>query len=275
MRSFTRIKRVTDSFDDEARARLVGADHRQFSSGDGDSLSLSYLVHSFLEQDTNGSEDSAIDDSDWDRVDSVDNSPSDSPSLGLALSFNADPYRNLLIAHVSEATEKFAFLRERNASLFRRHVAAFLREKRHDAAVCESFSAAAGSHEFIDVVQPESATTWRYFVDLDFRAQFEIVRPTRRFSTVLDAVPGVFVGGAEELRRTVSTVCDAARRCFRSRGLLIPPWRKNRFMQNKWFGPYRRIANPVQRVTNGVSCRLLEFDDAVLDAGHRHSVRTR
>lgn len=107
-----------------------------------------------------------IDDSDWDRVDSVDDSAysaSDSPSL-----------------------------------------------------VASDYSACR-SHEFIDVVQSSSAT-WRYFVDLDFRAQFEIARFTRRFAEALASVRGLFVRGAEELKRTVSMACDAARRCFRSRG---------------------------------------------------------
>ncbi|XP_020234261.1 uncharacterized protein LOC109814284 [Cajanus cajan] len=276
MLPFTTKKRVTHPFDDEARARLVGADHRSPSSGDSDAdnnLSLSYLVHSFLEQHSNSGEeeDSPIHDSDWDRVDSLDDSPdsvSDSPSPSLAISRNAiaDPYMNTLIAHVSEALERFAFLRERNAALLRQSVAAFLRERRHDAAVCD---ASGGSHEFIDVVHSGEATR-RYFVDLDFRAQVEIARPTRRFAEALAAVPAVFVGRAEELKRSVSIVCDAARRCFKSRGLPVPPWRKNRFMQRKWFGPSRPTANPVQvprALNNGVCCRFVGFDDVVLEGG--------
>ena len=38
-------------------------------------------------------------------------------------------------------------------------------------------------------------------MDLDFCAQFQIVRPTMWFSKVLGSVPGMFVGGAEELKR--------------------------------------------------------------------------
>ncbi|ESW12689.1 hypothetical protein PHAVU_008G134000 [Phaseolus vulgaris] len=276
MPSFPRKKRVTDPFDDQARARLVGADHCNFnsgtqSSGDSDSLSLSYLVHGFLEEDADKCrEDSVFDDSDCDRVDSTEDSGdsmSDSASVAISLSYNADPFRKLLIAHVSEAAEKFSFLRERNPKLFRRNVAAFLRDKRHNAAVCETApDASGGSHEFIDVVQ-SGATMWRYFVDLDFRAQFEIARPTRRFSDVLAVVPGVFVGCAEELKRTVSTLCDALRRSFKNKGLPVPPWRKNGFMQNKWFGPCRRTADPVRMSVNGVSCRLVGFDDTVMEAG--------
>ncbi|CAJ1921210.1 unnamed protein product [Sphenostylis stenocarpa] len=282
MSSFIRKKRVTDLLNDQARARLVGGHYRNLNScdqlsGEGESPSLSYLVHGFLEEDTCVcSEDSVFDDSDCDRVDSVDDSSdsvSDSSSVAISPSITTDPYRNLLIAHVTEGAEKFAFLREQNAILYRRNVAAFLRERRHDAAVCETAGdASGGSHEFIDVVQP-GAATWRYFVDLDFRAQFEVARPTRQFAEVMNTVPGIFVGRAEELKRTVSTLCDALRRCFRSRGLPVPPWRKNRFMQNKWFGPCRRTMDPVRLAVNGVSCKLVGFNDVVLEAGR--VVRTR
>ena len=67
----------------------------------------------------------------------------------------------------------------------------------------------------------------------------------RRFSKALAAIPGVFVGGTEEMKHTVSTTHDAARRCFRSRGLPVLPWRKNRFMQNKWLGPCHRTARDI------------------------------
>ncbi|XP_027335130.1 uncharacterized protein LOC113849424 [Abrus precatorius] len=287
MPSFVPKKRVTDPFDDDARARLVGAHHRQLNYGtpdfgDGDSLSLSYLVHGFLEEETNCSgDDSVANELDWDRVDSVDDCvDSVHDSLRVALANNMDPYRNTLLPHVSEAAEKFAFLRERNVSAFRRSVVAFLRERGHDAAVCatvwdSSSGVAAGSHEFVDVVQ-SGASTRRYIVDLDFRTQFEIARATQRFWAVLSSVPREFVGEAEELKRAVSIVCDAVRKCFSDRGLSVPPWRKNRFMQNKWFGPGRRTANPVLKAVtavNSVNCRLVGFNDARRGSGV--VVRTR
>ncbi|XP_014497528.1 uncharacterized protein LOC106759030 [Vigna radiata var. radiata] len=270
MPTFPRKKRVTDPFDNQARARLIG--HWNFNSTStqcsGDSLSLSNLVHGFLEEDTN-SEDKVFDDSDCDRVDSVkgsDDIASDAARVAISL-YNADSYQNLLIAHVSEAVEKFAILKEQNARLFHQKVAVFLRDRRHNAMVCETTpDTCGGNHEFIDVVQSGS-TTWRYFVDLDFRTQFEIARPTQRFSEVLAAVPCIFVGCAEELKRIVFTVCEALRHCFRNKGLPIPPWRKNLYMQNKWFGPCRRSADPVRMAVNGVSCRLVGFDNTVFETG--------
>jgi uncharacterized protein (TIGR01615 family) len=283
MAIFSTNKRITNLFNDIARAPLVDY------SGDDDSLSLSHLVHSFLEENTNVNDDSVANEFDSDRVDSdsVDES-SALKRLNAVFSNNADNYRNKLREHVSEALENFAFLRERNFSIFRRSVAAFLREKGHDAAVCvtawEAYdgTVTAGSHEFIDVVRKGSAT-WRYLVEIEFRAQFEIAKPTRQFSEILNSVPGVFVGGEIEMKRSVSILCDAAKRCFRSRDVSIPPWRRNRFMQNKWFAPYERTANPVHgkpvRVTavNGVSCRLLGFDDVGMETrrGGAVTVRTR
>ncbi|GAU29584.1 hypothetical protein TSUD_164320 [Trifolium subterraneum] len=281
MSIFSTNKRITNLFNNVARAPLVDY------SGDDDFLSLSHLVHSFLEENTNVNDDSVANEFDSDRVE-VDES-STLKRLNGIFSNNADNYRNKLLEHVYEALENFAFLRERNISIFRRSVAAFLREKGHDAAVCvtswEAYdgTVTAGSHEFIDVIRKGSADTWRYFVEIEFRAQFEIAKPTRQFSEVLRSVPGVFVGGEIEMKRSVSILCDAAKRCFRSREVSIPPWRRNRFMQNKWFAPCERKANSVQgkpvKVTevNGVSCRLLGFDDVVMETrrGGAVTVRTR
>lgn len=289
MAAFSRNKRVSGFFDEEARARLIASDHCNLNSlsDDNESISLSALVHGFLEEHTNSNDDSVANEFERDRVDS-DNDSSMMKRLNAVQSNNADHYRITLLEHVSEAIEFFAFLKERNISNFRQSVAAFLRERGHDAEVCvttwNAYDGAitAGSYEFIDVVQTGFITR-RYFVDLEFRAQFEIARPTRQFSEVLSSVPGVFVGRETELRRTVTILCDAAKRCFMSRELSIPPWRKTRFMKNKWFAPSRRTVNPVHgkpvKVTavNGVSCRLLGFHDVVMETrrGGAVTVRTR
>ncbi|TKY68709.1 hypothetical protein E2542_SST04969 [Spatholobus suberectus] len=285
---FARKKRVTDPFDDEAKARLVGGDHRQLSyvssgsehSGAGDSPCLSELVHDFLE-DNGDPDNSAGNDFDSERVDSVSDCVDSVEDLLMLSASNAsDSYKSLLLAHASEAAETFAFLKERNVSAYRRNVMSFLREKGHNAAICKtrwdsSGGVTAGNYEFIDVVQ-SGQSTWhqRYFVDLDFAGQFEIARPTSEYSEFLSYVPRIFVGTEEELKRTVRVLCGVAKRCFRYRGLTVPPWRKNRYIQNKWFGPYRRTANPVQGGTvptavsalSGAKCRFVGFDDAVSEA---------
>ncbi|KAJ1427905.1 hypothetical protein SESBI_09290 [Sesbania bispinosa] len=264
MAGFARRKRVTDPFDDEAKARLVGGEIRQLSGvssgsehsgdGDGDSPCLSELVHDFLED--NGDEcDSAGNDFDSERVDSISECMDSVEDLLLRLNAansTVDSYKNLLRAHVLEAAEKFAFLRERkNVSVYRRNVMSFLREKGHNAAICKrGGTPPAGS--------PPVTTNLLMWCNLD--------RPRGR--------TGIFVGTAEELKRTVLTLCGVVKRCFKNRGLTMPPWRKNRYMQNKWFGPYRRTTNPVQgnpvssvvTAFGGAKCRLVGFDDAVSEA---------
>ncbi|KAK7287319.1 hypothetical protein RIF29_00555 [Crotalaria pallida] len=308
MAGFVRKKRVTDLFDDEAKARLVdaGVDHRRLmsypSSGsehsgasDGDSSPcLSELVHDFLEDIEDESESSVGNDLDSERVETVsDYIDSVEDLLCLKSHSNVDPYRNLLHAHVSEAVEKYMFLRERNFSVFRRNVMSFLLEKGHNAAICKTRwnssssggGVTAGNHEFIDVVQ-SGTSTWqkRYFVELDFASQFEIARATREYSEVLGYVPGIFVGKGDELKRTVRVMCGVAKKCLRCRGLSVPPWRKRQYMQNKWFAPYRRTANPVQGnsvlavvpAVSGSKCRFVGFDDVVSDSRHGGVfVRTR
>ncbi|XP_058741435.1 uncharacterized protein LOC131613811 [Vicia villosa] len=287
MAVFSGHKGVSGFFDEEARARLIALDHRNQTvySDDNDPISLSALVHGFLEEHTNNKENSVTNEFEADRVDSNNDSLL-LKRLNDVFSNNADHYRIKLLEHVSEAIDLIAFSKERNLSNFRKTVAAFLREKGHDAAVCvttwNAYDGAitAGSYEFIDVVQTGFITR-RYFVDLEFRAQFEIVRPTQRFSEVLSSVPGVFVGGETELRRFITILCDAAKRCFMSRELSIPPWRKTRFMKNKWFASSRRTDNPVHgkpvKVTavNGVSCRLLGFDDVVMETKRGRAVTVR
>ncbi|KAI4354219.1 hypothetical protein L6164_003107 [Bauhinia variegata] len=299
MAGFVRRKRVTGPLGEEVRARLVGAHlHPQLrygSSGSDHSVddplspspSLSELVHGFLEDDDSEKRDSVVgNDVDSERVDSVADCPElVEEILRSTCVSKADPYRKRILDHVSEAVETFSFLRG-EMSVLRRNVMVFLREKGYNAGICKtkwdsSGGVTAGNHEFIDVVEsgPSAWQNKRYFVELDFPAQFEIARPTTNYAEILNSLPKVFVGTAGELKRSVRTMCDVAKRCFRSRGLSVPPWRKNRYMQNKWFSPYRRTTNPVHGntvKTGAANCRLVGFENVVSETGRRGLfVRTR
>ena len=292
MAALLRKKRVTDPLNEEARARLVGAVHfRQLSYGssgsehssdgdgdgeDNDSLCLSELVHDFLEDNERESSSNELES---DRLDPViDYTEMLQDILREIDRDNVDPYKKLLVTHVSEAAVEFAIIRS-NVSVFRRNVMTFLREQGHNAAICKtkwdsSGGVTAGDHEFIDVVQ-SSSSPWqnRYFIELDFPGQFEIARATSQYSEILCLLPEIFVGTADELKRTVRGMCDVVKKCLRSRGLSVPPWRKNRYMQKKWLAPYRRTTNPVQgnpvpvavTAENGANCRLIGFNDVAGD----------
>ncbi|CAB4291167.1 unnamed protein product [Prunus armeniaca] len=291
----TRTKRVTYPLDDKVRARLVGGYSSDLSiydvssgsehSGDGDSPCLSELVHDFLQDDS--SETWLPDnETDSDRVDSVSDAKAmDSILRSAAVSGNEDSFAKLLRSHVSEAVEAFSCLRSGDKSALRRSVMSFLRARGHNAAICKtnwssSGNITAGSYEFIDVVCAQSSSSmWqsRYFVDLDFAAQLEIARPTSQYSRLLQLLPKDFIGSSEDLKRIVRVMSDAVKRSLRSRELSVPPWRKNRYMQNKWFGPYKRTVNPLTEKSfsisstvfapvSGAKCRWVGFDDAVSDS---------
>ncbi|KAL3716144.1 hypothetical protein ACJRO7_007848 [Eucalyptus globulus] len=306
MVGFVRAKRGSDLLDAQARARLVGADLRRLSAdssgsehdGEDDSPCLSELVHGFLEvepDDPAASRSPSDCDSDSDRADSAaDWTDAIECALEQALARNADSYRSLLLSHVSKAIEVFSGLRSNKPAL-RRNVMSYLREIGYNAAICKtkwdsSGGLTAGSYEFIDVVRPEPSAGGcpsRHFVDVDFDGQFAIARPAPEYTRLLQRVPRVFVGRIEDLKRIVRAMCDGARRSLKSRGLSLPPWRKNRYMQNKWVGPFRRTTNSspastfahaaagvaaTTSVGTAVMCRSVGFDQSM---SGRLFVRTR
>lgn len=154
---------------------------------------------------------------------------------------------------VALAKENLGFIAAENVeqkSRSRRFVMNNLRFAGYKAAVCKSrwektTGHPAGDYEFIDVVIEDSKMkNDRCFVDMDFTAQFEIARPTDEYSALLQHLPTLFVGRAEKLCGVIKIMCNAARRSLKERGMYIPPWRKYRYMQFKWLGPYKRTTNP-------------------------------
>jgi len=136
----------------------------------------------------------------------------------------------------------------------RRAVADGLRALGYDAAVCTSRwdkgpSHPAGEHEYIDAVVavepgPGAATATRLVVEVDFRSEFEVARPTKAYRAALQALPPLFVGTPDRLGRVVALVADAARQSLRKRGLHFPPWRKPEYMRAKWLSPHARAGAP-------------------------------
>ena len=132
----------------------------------------------------------------------------------------------------------------------RRAVADGLRALGYDAAVCTSRwdrtpSHPAGEHEYIDAnVEPGAGAAGRVrvrvVVEVDFRSEFEVARPTKAYRAALQALPPLFVGSPERLGRVVGVVADAARQSLRKRGLHFPPWRKREYMRAKWLSPHVR-----------------------------------
>lgn len=94
-----------------------------------------------------------------------------------------------------------------------------------------------GDYEYIDVMIMDnniSNKATRLILDMDFRSQFELARPTQTYKELINTLPSVFIGTEERLDKIISLLCSAAKESFKEKGLHIPPWRKAKYMQSKW-----------------------------------------
>ncbi|KAG6414691.1 hypothetical protein SASPL_122064 [Salvia splendens] len=256
MYSLTRMKRVTDPLDEKVKARIVGfSSGSEHSAAADTSPSLSELFFGFSSGES--SPECCC------GADSETESPScrnSDPITPIAVD-RTDEFRNALAACAENAVQIYSCAGSSDKQILRRNVMLFLRNCGYNAAICKTKwpscgGLTAGSYEFIDVLTTDQSPV-RYFVDLDFASEFEIARPTIAYERMLQLLPRVFVGKIDDLKQILKSASDAAKRSLKSRGLHLPPWRKHRFMQNKWLGPYRRTTNAV---TASFPSKTLSFD---------------
>ncbi|KAL3334731.1 hypothetical protein AABB24_031122 [Solanum stoloniferum] len=94
-----------------------------------------------------------------------------------------------------------------------------------------------GDYEYIDVMMKEisnGSERVRIIVDIDFRSQFELARPTQEYQELLNSLPSIFVGTEDKLNGIISLLCSAAKQSLKEKGLHVPPWRKASYMHSKW-----------------------------------------
>ncbi|CAD5164807.1 uncharacterized protein LOC135584582 [Musa acuminata AAA Group] len=191
-----------------------------------------------------------FDDSSDDDFDARD---SDAPGCAAAPSDVAEAIKSLvlcasvvernLLADASKILEKAK--NSKNKGECRRMVSDGLRSLGYDAAICKSRwdkdpSFPAGEYEYIDVVMDGGD---RFLVDVDYRSEFEVARPTKSFRAVLQHLPQVFVGRSDRLQQIVAFASEAARQSLKKKGLHVPPWRRPEYMKAKWLSPYQRTAD--------------------------------
>ncbi|XP_028766051.1 uncharacterized protein LOC114723957 [Neltuma alba] len=111
-----------------------------------------------------------------------------------------------------------------------------------DASLCHtcwatSLGCPAGEYEYVEVniTEGENGSPERVIVDIDFRSQFELARPTQYYREMTESLPVIFVGTENKLSRIISLLCSAAKQSLREKGLHVPPWRTTSYMQSKWF----------------------------------------
>ncbi|GFQ00120.1 hypothetical protein PHJA_002156000 [Phtheirospermum japonicum] len=152
---------------------------------------------------------------------------------------------------------------------------AYLRNCGYDAAICKTKwescgGLSAGDYEFIDVLQPADSPA-RYFVDLDFAAEFEIARPTDCYERLMHHLPAIFVGTSDDLKQILKVASDAARRSLKSGGLHLPPVEETPFHAEQVGSVrtggrrtcFRRTfptASSPAKKGYGVKCRAVGFD---------------
>ncbi|CAK8531322.1 unnamed protein product [Lathyrus sativus] len=129
---------------------------------------------------------------------------------------------------------------------FKRWLMTQLREKGYDAGLCKTKwekrgKLTAGDYEYIDV----TLSGKRYIVEVSLSSEFEIARPTNQYSSLLEFFPMIFVGKMEEFKRIVRLMCSAIKGSMKRMDLHVAPWRRNLYMQNKWFSSYKRTTNAV------------------------------
>ncbi|KAB5557280.1 hypothetical protein DKX38_008189 [Salix brachista] len=101
----------------------------------------------------------------------------------------------------------------------------------------DGYEASLCDYEYIDVMIMDkniSNEATRLILDMDFRSQFELARPTQTYKELMNTIPSIFLGTEERLDKIISLLCSAAEESFKEKGLHIPPWRKAMYMQSKW-----------------------------------------
>lgn len=51
------------------------------------------------------------------------------------------------------------------------------------------------------------------------------------------------MGKVEDLKQVVRVMCRAIKESMKSTGMHVPPWRRNGYMNSKWFSSYKRTTN--------------------------------
>lgn len=251
---------------DRQLLRVSPADRLPLTAGEKDevvepsSVCLDGMVRSFLEEDGAGAEKAGHggrycncfhggDNSDEEGDDDAAGAASDAAETIKGLVHCATLRERNLLADVCAHLERHRAAGARRRELLRL-VTASLRAAGHDAAVCvsrwdKSVSHPAGEHAYLDVLLPPASDRGareRVVVDVDFRAAFEVARPTKAYRALLQRLPAVFVGKDDRLRLLVAAAADAARASLKKRGLHLPPWRKLEYMRAKWLSAYDREA---------------------------------
>ncbi|PWA48137.1 hypothetical protein CTI12_AA493830 [Artemisia annua] len=276
-----RFKRIMAKFDDDARARLCQSSGSEHSSNNS-ITDLSDLVDSFFEP---GCCDRGGEKMENDFVDEIRD---DQEVSGYNCTDLED--KEMLVdlfeggsdiddddddvctkrAICFEVESLCSNLDDCSSEGFKRSLMSLLRQRGYDAGLCKSRWAKTGHHpageyEYIDIL----ISNTRYIIEVSLESEFTIARPTKTYQTLLETIPKITVIKPKNLKKVVRLMCAAMRTSLKTKDMAISPWRKNGYMQSKWFGSYKRTTNanatsPATSVSiDGQSLLGFEFSPAV------------
>mmetsp|Transcript_9076 Transcript_9076/g.12332 ORF Transcript_9076/g.12332 Transcript_9076/m.12332 type:complete len:257 (+) Transcript_9076:131-901(+) len=89
-------------------------------------------------------------------------------------------------------------------------------------------------NSYVEVFQGSANHSESLIVEIFFREQFEIVRPTQSYFRILSEIPISFFGTKFELTAIVEFMAEKMAESFHRQGMSMPPWRKAYNLLAKW-----------------------------------------
>lgn len=252
-----KFKRVAAAFDEAAaRCESSGSEYWPEEEAGGGSGDLSDLVNSFIHGDDHDHDNHYHDDGKEEEEGRDDEGWVDESRERLIrlLAGDGDDGGG------SEAVESLRGVVETGCRVvggtsgsglkdgFKRRLMGYLRDQGYDAGLCKSRwektgRYPAGDYEYIDV----NIAGTRHMVELFLDGEFHIARPTTCYNSLLETLPSIFIGTPETVKQVVRLMATAMKESLKSVDLHVAPWRRNGYMQAKWFGSYTRTSNAVSR----------------------------
>ncbi|KAF5728880.1 hypothetical protein HS088_TW21G01034 [Tripterygium wilfordii] len=233
-----RFERVAAAFNEASRARQSpcdssGSDH----SPETTPYDLSDLVNCFIERDNEDVPE--IEHEEETECSWLDSETRD--KLKSLFSNDDDDAKHKIFAETELA---LGVIGDRTVQDLKRRLMSHLRDRGFDAGLCKSWwerfgRHPAGCYEYVDL----NINGTRYIIEVHLAGEFEIARPTNGYLSLLNLFPKIFVGKPEELKKVTSVMCNGIRESMKSVSMDIPPWRRNGFVQAKWFSHYKRTTN--------------------------------
>lgn len=74
--------------------------------------------------------------------------------------------------------------------------------------------------------------------------EFEIARPTKRYNAILEMIPSILIIEKPQLLKQILRLMSVAMKdSLKTASMHVAPWRRNGYMQAKYFSPYKRTTN--------------------------------